>query len=50
MQTRNVICQARAESMPNTYQEKEQDVGGGQKESGLWKDKLGGDVDPAKIR
>ena len=36
-------------NLPSTYQEKKQDVGGGQEESGLWKDKLGGDANPAKI-
>lgn len=30
------------------FHEKEQDVGGGQKESDLWKEKLGGDVNQAK--
>ena len=49
MQARNAICQARVDRMPSTYQEKKQDVGGGQEESGLWKDKLGGDANPAKI-
>ena len=49
MQARNAICQARVDGMPSTYQEKEQDVRGGQEEGGLWKDKLGRDANPAKI-
>ena len=49
MQARNAISQVRIDKMPSTYQEKKQDVGGRQEESGLWKDKLGGDIDPAKI-
>ncbi len=40
MRQTNTICQARADRMPDTYQEKKPDVGGEQEESGLWKDKL----------
>ncbi len=50
MQARNAICQARAYRMPSIHQEKEQDMGGRKKKSGLWKDKLGGNVNPAKVR
>ena len=48
MQARNAICQARVDRMPSTCWGKKQNVGGGEEESGLWKDKLGGDANPAK--
>lgn len=44
-----LICQARADRLSSTYREKEQDVGEEQKKSGLRKNKLKGDVKPAKI-
>ena len=49
VQARNAICQARVDRMPSTCWGKKQNVGGGEEESGLWKDKLGGDANPAKI-
>ena len=49
MQARNAICQARVDKMLNIYQEKKQDVGRGREKGGFWKDKLGGDINPAKI-
>lgn len=49
MQTGTAVCQAHADWMSDTNREKEQNVGGRQKKGGLWKDKLGGDVNPAKF-
>ena len=49
MQAETAVCQTRADRMSNTHQEKKQNLGGGQKKSGLWEDKLGRDVNPAKI-
>lgn len=40
MQAKNANCKARIDKMPNTYQEKKQDVGEEQEESGVWKNKL----------
>lgn len=49
VQTKNPICEAFVDRMPSKYQEKKQNIEEKQKESGLWKNKVRSNVNPAKI-